>query len=207
MLPGTCSVLADLRLEGGAGTCKPPSVKPGPQVTPGLGVLYRFKLTAEFEVFFFPSFAPFGPKSGCDSLIVLEGDPGDGGVFDREDLRVVNVKLFGRLFASLDGAVLCVVPGRSTGAYWSTTFSTVRELLRLRKLVVFLKKPGLFSVCEGEDDSIGVSFCMLDLLLTRRVKVGSCCSSPCFGGFTTAVWIGTDRGAGLLRSMILVPAA
>jgi hypothetical protein len=97
-------VLADLRLEGGAGTCRPPSVKPGPQVIPGLGELSRLRLIADFEFFLFSSGSPSGPASDRVSLIVLEGDPGVGGVFDREDLRVENVKLVVRLLDSLDEA-------------------------------------------------------------------------------------------------------
>lgn len=97
-------MLADLRLDGGAGTCRPPSVKPGPQVIPGLGELNRLRLIADLELFLFSKCSPSGPVSDCDSLIVLEGDPGVGGVFDREDLRVENVKLVGRLLESLDEA-------------------------------------------------------------------------------------------------------
>ena len=52
-------------------------------------------------------------------MIVLEGDPGVGGVIEREDLRVENRELdVGRGFDSMDGARLCdVEPFSSTGAY------------------------------------------------------------------------------------------
>lgn len=104
MEPGTCSVLADLRLEGGVGTCSPPSVNPGPQVIPVLGVLFLFRWIAELEFFLLPNAPLSVPISNCGSSIVLDGDPGVGGVFDRDDLRVVNVKLGGRLLDSWDGA-------------------------------------------------------------------------------------------------------
>lgn len=170
-------MLADLRLEGGAGTCSPPSVKPGPQVTPGLGELYLLRLTKEFDVLFFSNASPSIPASDCDSLIVLEGDPGVGGVFDRDDLRVENVKLVaGRLFDPWDVvALVCDVPFVSMGAYWSTILF-IWGLLLLRKLLVLVKRPGLFSfsLFDGDaDDSMEVDFCaMLALLLTRRLRGG-----------------------------------
>lgn len=98
MEPWTCSVLADLRLEGGIGTCNPPSVNPGPQVIPVLGALFLFRLIVELEVFLFPKPSLSLCISNRGSSIVLEGEPGVGGVFDRDDLRVVNVKLVERLF-------------------------------------------------------------------------------------------------------------
>lgn len=215
MEPGTCSVLADLRLECGVGTCNPPSVKPGPQVIPVLGVLFLFRLIAELEVFLLPKASLSPPISNCVSSSVLEGDPGVGGVFDRDDLRVVNVKLVGRVFESWDGARTRGVLRGSIEAYWSTTFST-RELVRRRKLVAFLKTPDLFSVCEGEEDSIGVTFVILALLLVRRERATGGAGGRstvgvrkrgllnCFGGFKFAVWIGTSRGAGVLRSMVFL---
>lgn len=219
MEPWTFSVLADLRLEGGVGTCNPPSVNPGPQVIPALGVLFLFRLMAELEVFLFPRVSLSLLISGRGSSIVLEGEPGVGGVFDRDDLRAVNVKLIGRLFDSWDGArtrgVLRGSLRSSVGAYWSITLSA-RELVRLRKLVAFLKTPGLFSFCEGDKDSTGVTLVMLVLLLVRgeRGIVGGCsivglCERGlicCFGGFTFAVWIGMSRGVGVLRSMVFASA-
>lgn len=101
------------------------------------------------------------------------------------------------------------------GAYWSRTLS-IRELVRLRKLVAFLKTPGRFSFCEGDEDSTGVTLVMLVLLLVRREReiVGDCSIVGvweigfrcCFGGFTFAVWIGMSRGVGVLRSMVLASA-
>lgn len=217
MDPGACSVLADLRLECGVGTCSPPSVNPGPQVIPALGMLFLFRFIAELEFFLLPKVPLSLPISSCGSSIVLEGDPGVGGVCDRDDLRVVNVKVAGRLFDSWDGARARGALRGSVGtACWSTTFST-RELVRLRKLVAFLKTPGLLSFVEGDEDSTGLTFVMLILLLVRRERItgaarGGCsivglCERElmnCFGGFTFAVWIGIrGGGAGVLRSMVL----
>lgn len=205
-------MLADLRLEGGAGTCRPPSVKPGPQVIPGLGELNLLRLTADLEVFFFSNASPSGPTSDCDSLIVLEGDPGVGGVFDREDLRVENVKLVvGRFLDSLDGALLRDAPFVSIGAYWSTTLLTLL-LLRLRKLLVFVNRPGLFSLGEVTDDgeawSTDVVFCnILALLLMRRERgvggwsIEGVCDTEflcCSGGLDTATEMGMTRGVGFV---------
>jgi hypothetical protein len=170
-------VLADLRLDGGAGTCRPPSVKPGPQVTPGLGELNLLRLTADLELFLCPDTSLSATDSDCDSLIVLEGDPGVGGEFDLEDLRVEKVKLVaGRVFDSLDGVLSCGVPFSPPGAYWSTAL-LILELFRLRKLLVFVNSPGLLSLCVGEaEDSIEVVFdAILALLLMRRDRgVGGC---------------------------------
>jgi len=94
-MPGTCSVLADRRL-GDIGTFRPLSVKPGPHVMPALGELYRFKFVAECDVFLRSRGLSSEAVSESVSLIVLAGEPGVGGVVEREvlELRDERVKAF-----------------------------------------------------------------------------------------------------------------